>query len=76
MGTEVHLGLVIGTFTTLLVVFLFQAVDWKKKSNRSRKKSSNFKLFTNIPSSSYPYIRFNTILKSWLGKSTNVVNSN
>ena len=31
MGTEVHLGVVIGTFVTLLVVFLFQAVDWKKK---------------------------------------------
>ena len=31
MGTEVHLGLVIGTFTTLLVVFLAQAIDWKKK---------------------------------------------
>jgi hypothetical protein len=31
MGTEVHLGLVIGTFTTLLVVFLFQTIDWKKK---------------------------------------------
>ena len=30
MGTEVHLGVVIGTFVTLLVVFLFQAVDWKK----------------------------------------------
>jgi len=31
MGTEVHLGLVIGTFTTLLIVFLFQTIDWKKK---------------------------------------------
>jgi len=31
MGTEVHLGMVIGTFTTLLVVFLFQTIDWKKK---------------------------------------------
>jgi hypothetical protein len=30
MGAEVHLGLVIGTLTTLLVVFLFQAIDWKK----------------------------------------------
>ena len=31
MGTEVHLGMVIGTLVTLLVVFLFQTIDWKKK---------------------------------------------
>jgi hypothetical protein len=30
MGAEVHLGIVIGTLVTLLVVFLFQAIDWKK----------------------------------------------
>ena len=30
MGAEVHLGLVVGTLVTLLVVFLSQAIDWKK----------------------------------------------
>jgi UPF0716 family protein affecting phage T7 exclusion len=31
MGVEVHLGMVIGTLVTLLVVFLSQAIDWKNK---------------------------------------------
>jgi hypothetical protein len=31
MGTEVHLGIVIGTLVTLLVVFLAQTIDWKNK---------------------------------------------
>jgi len=31
MGAEVHLGIVIGTLVTLLVVFLAQTIDWKNK---------------------------------------------
>ena len=31
MGAEVHLGMVIGTLTTLLVVTLYYTIDWKKK---------------------------------------------
>jgi hypothetical protein len=30
MGIEVHLGLIIGTLTTLAVVTLYYTIDWKK----------------------------------------------